>query len=276
MKKKLFYAFLAGSLSFSLGGCSGQTKETSEPKEEEALEAENKHSTQWSYEGETSPKNWGKLDTLYSECVNGKEQSPINIEISEVQPNHALDDVRITYQPTVFTFKNNGHTVQANTSEINNSIVVEGTEYKLAQFHFHQPSEHQFNGKNFEMEIHLVHQDKNNKLAVLGIMIKEGSKNKSLAEIWSKLPKKETKEEIKLIQPINLTSLLPKSRKSFQYNGSLTTPPCSEKVEWVVLEQPIEMSKAQINAFGKIFPDNHRPVQPLNERDIQTSNWAVQ
>ncbi|MDR7002162.1 carbonic anhydrase family protein [Neobacillus niacini] len=272
MKNKLFYKFLAVSLSIPLCACSVQTQDTTEPKEEKASREENKHSTQWSYEGETSPKNWGKIDTLNSQCVNGKEQSPINIEISKVQPNQALDDVKITYQPTVFTFENNGHTVQANTIELNNSIVVEGTEYKLAQFHFHQPSEHQFNRKNFEMEIHLVHQDKNNRLAVLGIMIKEGSKNKSLAEIWGKLPKEETKEGIKLIQPIDLTSLLPKSQKSFRYNGSLTTPPCSEKVKWVVLEQPIEMSKAQIDAYRKIFPDNHRPVQPLNERDVQTSN----
>lgn len=266
------YSFLSALLCLilALAACSTQnTEQTTESKE--SKDYGKGHGEQWSYEGETGPENWGELDPSYSSCINGNEQSPINIEISKVQPNQALEDIKISYEPTLFTLKNNGHTIQASTTEPTNTMIVEGTEYKLAQFHFHQPSEHQFNGKNFDMELHLVHQDKDNKLAVLGLMIKEGRENKSLTDIWSKFPAKETKEDLKLDQPIDLGSLLPDNQKSFRYNGSLTTPPCSEKAKWIVLEEPIEMSKEQIDNFKKIFPENtNRPVQSLNDREVTT------
>ena len=150
-------------------------------------------------------------------------------------------------------------------------IVVDNKEYKLVQFHFHTPSEHQFNGKNFAMELHFVHKDENNQLAGLGLMIKEGTENTYLKKAWNVLPTEKTIENVKLAEPIDLMSLLPKNKNSFRYNGSLTTPPCSEAVKWVVLKEPIEMSKEQIDKFRKIFPDNHRPVQPLNEREVYRS-----
>lgn len=266
------YSFLSVLLCliFILAACSTQkTEQTTESKKTKDHGEE--HEEQWSYERETGPENWGKLDSSYSSCVNGNEQSPINIEISKVQSNEALEDVKISYMPTSFTLHNNSHTIQVNATEPTNTLIVEGTEYKLVQFHFHQPSEHQFNGKNFDMELHLVHQDKDNKLAVLGLMIKEGNENKSLADIWSNLPAEETKEDLKLSQPVDLNSLLPDNQKSFRYNGSLITPPCSEQVKWIVLEQPVEMSKAQIDHFKKIFPENtNRPVQPLNDREVIT------
>ncbi|HWO97578.1 MAG TPA: carbonic anhydrase family protein [Bacillus sp. (in: firmicutes)] len=276
MKKKLIYPFLTVSLSVSLGACSEQTKETTAPKEEQATNTkENKateafgvHTAHWSYEGEAGPEHWGELDSSYSACVNGSEQSPIDVEFSQVKTGEKLKDIQIQYKPTIFSLANNGHTIQANAATLNNSIVVEGKQFKLAQFHFHTPSEHQFNGQHYDMELHLVHKDKNGKLAVLGIMIQEGKESEKLASVWEVLPKEETEKDVSVEEPVDLQALLPSNQTSFHYNGSLTTPPCTEEVKWIVFEQPIEMSKEQIQAFQQIFPDNHRPVQLLNEREI--------
>jgi len=284
MKKKLVYLFLVVSLSFLLGACSEQAPETAVLKEEktndvkedqstamkgnEAEETHITHAAQWSYNGDTGPEHWGKLDNANLACVNGSEQSPINIEFSQVKANKKLEGIQIQYEPATFSLLNNGHTVQANAATESNSIVIEGNEYKLSQFHFHTPSEHQYNGQNYDMELHLVHKDANGKLAVLGLMIKEGRENGNLASVWEVLPKEETKNEISVKEPIDLQDLLPHDQTSFHYNGSLTTPPCTEEVKWIIFEQPIEMSKIQIQAFQEISPDNHRPVQPINKREI--------
>ncbi|MBP2076744.1 carbonic anhydrase [Oceanobacillus polygoni] len=280
MKKKLVYLFSAVSVSFLLGACSEQTPETAALKEEKTDGVKEEQTTdlkgneaegayaQWSYNGDTGPEHWGKLDNANLACVNGSEQSPINIEFTQVEENKKLEEIQIHYEPTTFSLANNGHTVQANTVTESNRMVIEGNEYKLAQFHFHTPSEHQFNGQNYDMELHIVHEDANGKLAVLGLMIKEGKENEILAPVWEVLPKEETEKDIRVKEPIDLKALLPKNQTSFHYNGSLTTPPCTEEVKWVINEQPIEMSKVQIQAFKEIFPENHRPVQTLNKREI--------
>lgn len=241
---------------------------TSNSGETHTESPETHHKPHWSYEGETGPDQWAGLDPNFTTCADGREQSPIDIELSDVKLDKTLEDIKINYKPTTFTVMNNGHTIQANDRSESNSIIVEGEEYKLIQMHFHKPSENTINGQSFDMEGHLVHQNSEGKLAVLGFLIKVGSENKELAEIWSKLPKQETKEDIKLDKPVDLVNLLPKETKTFRYSGSLTTPPCSEGVKWVLFEKPIEMSKEQVEAFGAIFPDNHRPVQPLNDRQV--------
>lgn len=266
--RKFYYSFLSASLCLTLAACStGNTQKLAQESKETKPVAEN-HQTHWSYEGKTGSEHWGELDPTFSACVNGTEQSPINIEISQINPNKVLDKIDINYQPTKFTLMNNGHTIQANFKAENNSIILDGTTYNLVQFHFHTPSEHQFNGKNFDMELHLVHKNDTGNLAVLGIMIKEGKENKALSNIWANLPEKETEKDIELNTTVNLPSLLPNDQKSFIYNGSLTTPPCTEEVKWIVLEQPIDMDREQIDAFQKIFSDNHRSAQPLNDREV--------
>lgn len=224
----------------------------------------------WSYSGETGPTKWSTLDKQYAACANGTEQSPIDIELSQLKVDKELGKFETNYKPTAFTLMNNGHTIQANDASGSNTITIEGKDYTLVQLHFHKPSENQINGKTFDMEMHLVHKNSEGKLAVLGVLIKSGSENKQLAEMFSKLPKEETKEDLKLDQVIDLNALLPQDKKAFRYKGSLTTPPCSEGVDWTVLEEPIELSEKQIQAFGAIFSDNHRPVQPLNGRTVTT------
>lgn len=272
MRTNYAYPLLALSLSFILGACSDQEKETQteddQPDKTQESQATKPSDAHWSYkEGETGPEQWGELDSSYSACMNGSEQSPVNIEFSQVKTSEKSGNIEIHYTPAAFSLVNNGHTVQANAAGSGNRMIFEGKEYNLAQFHFHTPSEHQFNGHHLDMELHLVHQDANGELAVLGVMIQEGKENENLASVWDRLPKEETEKEVS-VEELDLQPLLPKDQASFYYNGSLTTPPCTEEVKWIVFEQPIEMSKEQIQEFQQIFPDNHRPVQSLNEREI--------
>lgn len=225
------------------------------------------HEVHWSYSGDTGPENWASLDSSFKACGRGVEQSPINLENAKANATSEAD-IQINYQPSSFTIKNNGHTVQADANTDENSIVIEGKEYKLVQFHFHVPSEHQMEGKNLDMELHLVHKSEDDQLAVLGVLMKAGKENKILAELWSKLPKEESEENILLEEEINLSSLLPQDKTAYHYNGSLTTPPCSEGVKWTVFAEPISVSQEQIDLFATVFPDNHRPVQPWNDRDV--------
>lgn len=220
----------------------------------------------WSYEGETAPDYWGELDLSFSACINGTEQSPIDIVTSQIVEAEESEIIDIHYQPTTITIENNGHTIQANTETQNNSIILGGTIYKLSQLHFHTPSEHQLNGESFDMEIHLVHKSDDGDHAVVGIMIKKGQVNKVLSTIWDNLPKREN--GITLKTTIDLTSIFPEDKDYFKYNGSLTTPLCTEGVKWVLLKEPSEMSKEQIDAFRVLFANNHRPVQPLNKREV--------
>jgi carbonic anhydrase len=268
---KLFNTLATVCLMSSLVACStNQTTSKLEAKAEQK-KAETHEAPHWSYEGETGTDNWTDLDPSFSKCADGSEQSPIDIELADIKVDKTVENVKINYSPTTLTVMNNGHTIQANDASRKNSIMVDGKEYKLVQMHFHKPSENQINGQNFAMEGHLVHKNSKGGLAVLGFLIKEGSENKELAEIWTKLPKEETKDDVKLDKPVDLVNLLPEEKKSFRYNGSLTTPPCSEGVKWIVLETPIELSKEQIAAFGAIFHDNHRPVQPINDRQVTTN-----
>ena len=138
--------------------------------------------------------------------------------------------------------------------------------YKLLQFHFHTPSEEKIDGKSFPMVAHLVHKNEAGNLAVIGVLFKAGKENAALKEIFAKLPAAEGKEP--LADKFDATALLPSSLAYFSFNGSLTTPPCSEGVSWHVLKTPVEMSPKQISAFKKIFKMNARPVQPLNDRKV--------
>ena len=274
--KKGFYSFFIAFSILFLAACTADSADETknETAKEDTAKVEQKesnevHTAHWTYEGEKGPEHWGDLNPDFAACKNGKEQSPINIETSRVIEDEKIPDLVINYKPTEFSLTNNGHTIQANPFTSDNKITVDNKEYELVQFHFHTPSEHQLNGKNFDMELHFVNENTNNQFAVLGLMIKEGASNPYLEKAWNILPPEEITEAVKLTEPIDLMSLLPKDIDSFQYNGSLTTPPCSEAVKWIVLEEPIEMSKEQIDKFRNIFANNNRPVQSINEREVK-------
>jgi len=217
---------------------------------------------EWGYRGATKADNWGNLAPEFATCKVGSQQSPINIS----QPIEAkLDRLQLDYSSTPIKILNNGHTVQVNVNS-GSTLTLNDQQFELLQVHFHYPSEHKIDGKSFPMEAHFVHQSKSGGLAVVGVLIESGSKNTALQPVWKVLPSKKQAETKIAGTSLKLADLIPRNKKSFQYFGSLTTPPCTENVQWVVLENPIELSSQQIRQFQKIFPLNARPVQPLNRR----------
>jgi carbonic anhydrase len=217
----------------------------------------------WEYEGAAAPEKWGQLAPEYGACGAGREQSPVNLD----QPITALLKAPAPHwQAMPLEVVNNGHTIQVSCAK-GSSLELDGVTYDLIQYHFHHPSEHHIAGTAFEMEVHFVHKAENGNLAVLGVMIAKGEANSTLETIWRNLPDKagQTVKADLLLLP---NGLLPKDNASFRYAGSLTTPPCSEIVSWVVYRTPITASEEQIGKFAKMFPNNARPVQPLNRRKL--------
>ncbi|MBI5345479.1 MAG: carbonic anhydrase family protein, partial [Deltaproteobacteria bacterium] len=178
-----------------------------------------------------------------------------------------LPDIAFSYKKSTLNIVNNGHTIQVNYDK-GSSIKVDGMDYELVQFHFHNPSEHTVSGKAFANEMHLVHRNAKGGLAVVGVLIEAGKEAASFKDIWANLPGK-ADEKRSLHVTINADELLPKARTFYRYTGSLTTPPCSEGVTWLVLKTPVQMSEAQLKAFNDIFKVNNRPVQPVNDRQIK-------
>ncbi|WP_342565038.1 carbonic anhydrase family protein [Paenibacillus sp. FSL R7-0345] len=226
------------------------------------------HQTHWSYEGNTSPEHWAELDQLFATCNTGTAQSPVNIPHDKVQADDHLSPVKAEYSPSPVSIVNNGHTIQVNLNNQDNKLTIEGKTYLLQQFHFHLPSEHEVDGKHAEMELHLVHKSEDGSLAVLGVLINAGSENTALNQLWSMLPAEESTQETVVDGSFDPAGLLPADLHSFRYQGSLTTPPCTEGVQWIVLENPVTWSTEQIGQFAAIFPHDNRPVQPLGSRKI--------
>ncbi len=218
----------------------------------------------WEYEGnEDGPTVWGKLDDRFAACSQGKAQSPINLTSPVVG---SFTNIKFNYMPSALNIFNNGHTVQVNY-DAGSSITFNETQYDLLQFHFHHPSEHTLDGKAFAMELHFVHRSAAGNLAVVGVMIAEGKENEALKTVFDNLPAAKSDP-----QPTELMTdaakIIPQDAGYYTYTGSLTTPPCTEGVRWLVLDKPVELSAAQIDTFGKIFELDARPVQPLNDRDL--------
>lgn len=223
------------------------------------------HGPHWGYSGEHGPEHWGHMSADFKACSEGKTQSPIDLSGAASED---LDNVRFNYKPSKLSIVNNGHTVQVNYQD-GSSITVDGDEYKLVQFHFHTPSEHTVNGKSYGNEMHLVHKNAKGQLAVVGVLIANGVKdNDAYKAIWAKLPRK-ANEKVERDVNINAEDLLPRDRKYYTYAGSLTTPPCSEGVKWIVLAEPVQMSAKQIKEIEEIMHRNNRPVQPLHGRTLK-------
>lgn len=220
----------------------------------------------WTYQGVGNPEQWGKLKPDFALCEIGKNQTPINLVENEMIEAE-LSAIEFAYKNSAATVVNNGHTIQINYPQ-GSSIKIEGKTFNLVQFHFHTPSENQINGKSFPLEVHLVHKNDKGELAVIGVMFDVGNAHELLDSIWKKVSSKEN-EEVKLDQEINPMNLLPEEKNYFRFNGSLTTPPCSEGVRWFVMKKPLTASLEQIHQFkGWMKHDNARPLQPVNARPV--------
>ena len=215
----------------------------------------------WGYEPHNGPARWGTLDSAFGACALGKEQSPIDLSGARRADVNAVE---FDYRRTGVTVENTGHTIQVNP-EPGSGIVIDSVRYDLQQFHFHHGSEHTVNGARLPLEMHLVHRCRGGALAVVGVLFGEGEANGTLASVWAHLPP-EPAAPVGVPHSLDPSALLPARRTTWRYRGSLTTPPCTEGVAWVILTEPLTLSAAQIDDFAAVYPNNYRPVQPLGER----------
>ncbi|EJL6396595.1 carbonic anhydrase [Vibrio navarrensis] len=214
---------------------------------------------EWGYEKHNGPEHWGKVA---NECAMGKNQSPIDI----AQPVEAeMKALELNYAGQAVSVINNGHTLQAGVSG-NNFLNVDGKSFELKQFHFHTPSENVIRGKQYPLEAHFVHADSEGNLAVVAVMYDTGKQNPLLSELTAKMPT--VGEQVTLPHAFDVAALLPKQQDYYRFNGSLTTPPCSEGVRWFVLKQASELSSSQTEQLMSVMGHNNRPLQPLNARTV--------
>jgi carbonic anhydrase len=232
------------------------------------------HAVEWTYEGATGPAQWSTLDPAFSACSAGRNQSPIDLfSVAEgsivnggLDREYASTELLIRSNTTVEDILDNGHTIQVDQAGAS-FINLNGLRMDLVQFHFHAPSEHTVEGRQFPLEIHFVHSSSDGVLGVIGMLVEEGETHAELAKVVANLPA--PGETLDLPQvAINPQEFGSGSTARYRYSGSLTTPPCSEGVRWVVARDPIQASAEQISAIADRMPTNNRPIQPLNGRMV--------
>ncbi len=228
------------------------------------------HGQHWGYEGEGGPEHWGTMKKEYLACGEGTQQSPINIDTKDVIATK-VGDITFNYQPSALEIVNNGHTIQVNFAP-GSSIKFGGKIFELLQFHFHSPSEHQIDYRYFDMEAHLVHKSADGELAVIGVMLGKGASNPIMDAVWDHIPHETNKPKTVVGALVNAENLLPANRSAYyHYMGSLTTPPCSEIVNWIVMQNSTSVTDAQITTFVNTVGENNRPVQPMHRRHALTN-----
>jgi carbonic anhydrase len=227
---------------------------------------------EFGYTDDIGPSNWGQLDPSYRACSEGRSQSPV--DLGGARPA-ALPPMRIAYQPAEVEVENNGHSVEV-AYPPGSHVETGGTIYKLEQFHYHAPSEHEASGRSFPMELHFVNESDDGKVLVIGVMVREGEAHPDLAGLVDALP-----ADVGGVEPVpgelNAADLLPPNPEpeaEWSYEGSFTTPPCTEGVSWRIFMEPIELSAAQLRAFTRIYRGNNRPLQPLNGRRVLAGRGA--
>ncbi|GLR11200.1 carbonic anhydrase [Mixta theicola] len=219
---------------------------------------------QWSYEGNTSPEHWGELSKQWFFCNKGMYQSPIDIR-NPIAGN--LPPLNFKFSTRAKSIINNGHTIQI-AVEDGNSFMLDRQRWELKQFHFHTPSENHINGQSFPLEVHFVQANSDNELVVIAVMLVAGKANPALEMMLAALPQQQNQEKA-LNQPFSLESLFPQDKHYYRFSGSLTTPPCTEGVIWLVMKQPVEASETQLAHFAQALRHaNNRPLQPLHGRQI--------
>jgi carbonic anhydrase len=217
----------------------------------------------WSYEGHDGPQAWGALSPSFRSCAQGRQQSPIDVDISSAELAE-LPRIAVHYGTTRMIEIDNGHTIEDIVPD-GRYVELGATRYALRQFHFHHPSEHTLGGEQFPLEIHLVHTSSTNARLVIGVLVREGAEHRALHALFDHLPDRHDRVQTAM----DPAALLPDDHGYATYDGSLTTPPCSENVTWIVMTRPIEASSAQLAQFAARYPHNNRPVMPRNGRHVR-------
>ena len=221
----------------------------------------------WAYTGKhADPSHWAALSPDFEACAKGHAQSPVDIR-STVKAE--LPALRFDYTQADPVIVNNGHTVQVNLPP-GQRLMIGDLSFELVQFHFHTPSEEEIHGRRAPMEVHFVHRDAEGKLAVVSVLLQSGKPSEAYAPVFQHLPRPGEKITVEGLH-LDLAKLLPATAGYYRFQGSLTTPPCSEGVQWIVLKQPVTLGADQIRAFQRLFKANARPVQPLNGRVVEES-----
>lgn len=236
----------------------------SHKKSKQSVAQPHNETQHWGYDGNQGLEEWSELSPKYALCGQGTRQSPIDIT-KTTKAN--LGQIIFKYKSDPKEIINNGHTIQVNMHK-GSRIIVNGKTYNLLQFHFHSPSEHMIDGKPADMVAHFVHKSRDGQIAVVAVLMDGCQESKTLSQLWRKLPDK-TGSRKRLSRKIKVARLLPRNRKYYQYSGSLTTPPCTEDVNWMILKNPITVSGAQIKSFTEIFGKSVRPVQKKHHRVIK-------
>lgn len=217
----------------------------------------------WSYEGEEGPEHWAELDPAYAACADGTAQTPIDV----VGPTPVdLVDPELAYEAGEAEVVNTGHTIQANAAS-GSTLTVDGAEYPLAQMHFHAPSEHAVDGAHAPVEAHFVHKTEDDEIAVVGVVLTAGD---APNEAWQPFVEALTVEGEDAVETqLDWEAMLPDDRTTIRYEGSLTTPPCTEGVRWLLMQEPVPLGADQLAAFESAYSENNRPLQPLNGRTVE-------
>jgi carbonic anhydrase len=224
----------------------------------------------WDYGAEHGPAHWGELSADYAACGRGAHQSPIDVHPAEAVARGAVAPLRIDWTPFAPEVVDNGHSIEVSAHGAGGGVALGGVRYELLQVHFHHLSEHMIDGRHAPMEAHFVHRGPDGHLLVLGAMIEEGAENPTLraalalagaeGHVWAGAV------------PVDPSALIPENHAGYRYEGSLTTPPCSEIVTWHVFAEPVTASHAQIAAFAARYPDNYRPVAALGHRFLHRAD----
>ncbi|HYN79645.1 MAG TPA: carbonic anhydrase family protein [Lamprocystis sp. (in: g-proteobacteria)] len=218
----------------------------------------------WAYEGTEGPEHWGELDPGFGPCAAGVDQTPIDIE-ETVEAE--LPPLAIDYRTLGQEVVNNGHTIQVNVAP-GSTLMINGVPFELKQFHFHTPSENEVGAKHFAMEGHLVHADQAGHLAVIGVLYQLGDADPTIAQVWAASPPEAGTSQAP-VTPVDPKTLLPQARDYYAFSGSLTTPPCTEGVRWMLMKEPLTVSPEQVAYLEHaVHGHNNRPVQPVNARLI--------
>ncbi|TCK57532.1 carbonic anhydrase [Flavobacterium sp. 90] len=254
--KRITAKILLGSVLMMFVACSDKNN---------TKEEEKKH---WNYEGETGPEHWSEIDQ--NDC-GGSAQSPIDIINTETDKTLLPIDFHYNEKTKIHDIINNGHSIQVDF-EPDDYIMINGDKYELKQFHFHEPAEHTIRGVRYPLVIHMVHMNKDGKYAVVAIMAQEDQEINEAFEFLDKFLPLKVNESIKVNEDFNINKVLPENQTYYTYTGSLTTPPCTEGVQWYILKNPVGVSSKIIEDLRKIMPiNNFRNVQPLNGRIIKES-----
>lgn len=246
-------AALATGCTKAPAGSSSSTSSTAEPSG--AAKA-------WGYEGAEGPRNWGNLSSAFQSCKTGTAQSPVDIPAAA---GLSSEPISLSYAASDCEVSNSGHSAELRSLGAQ-SLTVAGVRYTFKQMHFHAPSEHTLAGVRYDAEFHFVHESDDGQLAVMGIVARDGLRSAA----WSTFIDAASAAGTSSVRTgaIDLPSLFPAALGHYAYDGSLTTPPCSENVRWLVLQAPIELGTDQITKLKGKHSNNNRPIQPLNDREV--------